>query len=170
MNSAWTDQAAFDADTTKAAGAVWGTTAFNNLTDAVKAASATEENIITVSSGTYSDSINFRASVLGEQKEAIKFVAAAGADVTFTGTMTLGYFENRVGAENWSKAIGFSGITFDHTDAATHSILVYSINGFSLDNCKVIGDGEYGIGSTGNNNSSNCSVRPVIVPKSTHSL
>ena len=152
VNQAWVDQAAFDADTTKAADAVWGSTAFSNLTDAVNAASATEANTITVASGTYDDSIVFRASVIGEQKGDIKFVAAEGADVTFSGTLQLGWYENRVGGEMWESAVEFSGITFDHAAAETHSILVYSVDGFALNDCTIIGDGEYGIGSTGGNN------------------
>ena len=152
VNNAWVDQAAFEADTTKSADAVWGTTAFSNLTDAVKAASSTEANTITVASGTYDDSIVFRASVIGEQKGDIKFVAAEGADVTFSGTLQLGLYEKGVGVEKWESAVEFSGITFDHADAATHSILVYSVDGFALNDCTIIGDGEYGIGSTGGNN------------------
>jgi len=152
VNKAWVDQAAFEADTTKSADAVWGTTAFSNLTDAVNAASATEANTITVASGTYDDSIVFRASVIGEQKGDIKFVAAEGADVTFSGTLQLGLYEKGVGVEKWESAVDFSGITFDHADAATHSILVYSVDGFALNDCTIIGDGEYGIGSTGGNN------------------
>ncbi|MBO5900771.1 MAG: right-handed parallel beta-helix repeat-containing protein, partial [Lentisphaeria bacterium] len=66
-------------------------------------------------------------------------------------TLQLGWFENRVGGEQWASAVEFSGITFDHAAAETHSILVYNVDGFVLDGCTVKGDGEYGIGSTGNN-------------------
>ena len=153
VNSAWTDQAAFDADTTKAAELVWGSNAFNNLTDAVSAASVTEKTTITVAAGTYNDSIEFLPSVLGFQKSDIAFVAAEGAEVIFAGTMAIGYRLQNTGNEVWNAALSFDGITFDHAEAATHSLIVNDNKGISLTNCKIIGDGEYGIGSNGGNNS-----------------
>ncbi|MBE6379707.1 MAG: hypothetical protein E7047_02120, partial [Lentisphaerae bacterium] len=124
-----------------------GTNAFANLTDAVNAASATEATTITVASGTYNEDITLDARTM-EQKGNIKFVAAEGADVTFTGLFTLGYYEKRVGSKKWNADVTFENITFDQAADAKHSIDIQQCNDFAMINCKVVGYGEYGISGT----------------------
>ena len=103
---------------------VIGTNAFNNLTDAVNNASTTQKTTITCAAGTYDDSINFLASEIG-QKGDIDFVAAAGAKVIFSGTLSIGYRQQNVGNEVWNAAISFDGITFDHNSKGIDAGLVY---------------------------------------------
>jgi len=144
VNSQWTDEAAFNADASKPAGAIWGSTAFNNLQNAVNAASATEPTTITVAAGTYSEDIVLDARSM-EQKGNLKFVAAEGADVIFAGKITIGYYEKKVGSKKWDADVAFENITFDQAAAQEHSIDIQQCNDFAMTNCKVIGDGEYGI-------------------------
>ncbi len=126
---------------------IMGTNAFANLTDAVNAASATEETTITVTAGTYAEDITLDARTM-EQKGNLKFVAAEGEDVTFTGKFTIGYYEKRVGSQAWKADVTFEGITFDQAADATHSIDIQQVNDFTMTNCKVIGDGEWGMSGT----------------------
>ena len=117
---------------------------YATLQDAINAASATEETTIVVAAGTYAEDITLDARTM-EQKGDLKFVAAEGADVTFTGLFTIGYYEKRVGAKKWNADVTFENITFDQATAATHSIDIQQVNDFTMINCTVIGDGEYGI-------------------------
>lgn len=121
-----------------------GTDAFTNLTDAVNAASTSEETVITVATGTYADNITLDSRSM-EQKGDIKFIAAEGADVTFSGLFTIGYYEKRVGSQKWNADIAFENITFDQAAAETHSIDIQQVNDFTMTNCTVVGDGEYGL-------------------------
>ena len=67
------------------------------------------------------------------------------------GAVTLGYFENRVGATPWDGKITFDGITFNHANPSTHSLNIQNLKGLTLKNCTVIGDDEYGISAPGSN-------------------
>lgn len=100
-----------------------------------------------------------------KQTGNLTFKAANGenANVVFTGTTTLGWFENKTTrTAQWNAEVSFENITFDHANAGTHSILVNSVNtsknsnvvgkGVTLKNCTIIGDGEYGIGSASGSN------------------
>ena len=126
--------------------------------DAVKA-----DKVILLSDGTYSADLMITVAALGtpEQKNLI-IRAEEGATPVVTGTITLGYYENRVGAEQWESNITFDGITFDHAEAANHSLSIQNVKGLNLVNCTIVGDGEYGISAPGNNPTgpssiSNCS-------------
>jgi len=121
-----------------------GVNAFANLTDAVNAASTSEETVITVATGTYADNITLDSRSM-EQKGDIKFIAAEGADVTFSGLFTIGYYKKRVGSQKWNADIAFENITFDQAAAETHSIDIQQVNDFTMTNCTVVGDGEYGL-------------------------
>lgn len=107
---------------------------------------------VEVADGTYSDDITL--TVEAAQKTAtgnLVFKAAEGASPVIAGTVTLGYREQGVGAAMWNCAITFDGITFDHANAATHSLDVQDVKSLTLKNCTIIGDGEYGLTSARNN-------------------
>ena len=150
---------------------------YANLTDAVKAASTTEATTITVAAGTYSDSIGFYeenvsaatsnlsaavkdivedCKAVGEQKGDIVIKAAEGADVKFTGHFLIGCNSRGTGGsgvQHWNSDITFQGITFDAEATEKHSIVVANMEGFTLDTCKIVGDGgAYGIGGSTNSN------------------
>lgn len=118
---------------------------------------------IELASATYSEDINLTVAKLGTGKKGdVVFKAAEGVTPVIAGTVTLGYFENRVGAVAWDGKVTFDGITFDHAAPATHSLNIQNLKGLTLKNCTVVGDGEYGISAPGSNPTglssiSNCS-------------
>ena len=125
---------------------------YKTIQEAINAASTTEETTIILSAGTYAEDVNITVAAVGEQKGNIKIAAAEGADVTVSGLVTIGYYEKRVGSQSWNAEIAFEGITFDQATAATHSIDIQQVKDFNMTNCKVIGDGEYGmLGTTVDN-------------------
>ena len=119
------------------------------LAKAIK--SVTGDWTIILEQGTYNNDINLTVAALGGAKGNLVFKAAEGAMPVITGTVTMGYFENRVGAEQWSGKVTFDGITFDHANPLTHSLSIQNLLGLTLRNCTVIGDGEYGISAPGSN-------------------
>ena len=103
---------------------------------------------VEVAEGTYSDDITLTVAAAGKTAGGnLVFKAAEGASPVIAGTVTLGYREQGVGAAMWNCAITFDGITFDHANAATHSLDVQDVKSLTLKNCTIIGDGEYGLGS-----------------------
>ena len=114
-------------------------------------ASATGNLVIKLAAGTYSNNINLTVAELGAAKGSLEFKAVDGADPVIAGTVTLGYFENRVGATQWDGQVIFDGITFDHANTSAHSLNVQNVKGLTLKNCTVVGNGEYGISAPGNN-------------------
>ena len=126
-------------------------------------AAAGKDVTIELASGTYSEDINLTVAELGAGKKGdVVFKAAEGVTPVITGTVTLGYFENRVGAVAWDGKVTFDGITFNHSTPANHSLNIQNLKGLTLNNCTVVGDGEYGISAPGSNPTgpsliSNCS-------------
>lgn len=119
------------------------------LADAIKG--AVPAMVIKLATGTYSENINLTVAALGEAKGDITFKAVEGAEPVISGTVTLGYYENRVGAKQWNGYVTFEGITFDHANQLTHSLSVQNVKGLTLRNCTLRGDGEYGVSAPGNN-------------------
>ncbi|MBE6287726.1 MAG: hypothetical protein E7099_06020 [Mediterranea massiliensis] len=135
----------FDADGNK----VVTVTNDAELKDAIEnAAGAT---LINLATGTYSNDIKLTVEELGGAKGDLIFKAAEGAEPVIAGTVTLGYRNQGVGAAMWNGNVTFEGITFDHANDATHSIDVHDVKSLTLMKCKIIGDGEYGIGSARGN-------------------
>lgn len=106
---------------------------------------------ILLAEGTYSDNINLTVEQFGEIEEDIVFKAAEGTSPVIAGTVTLGYRNQGVGAAMWNGNVTFEGITFDHAEAAKHSISVGDVKSLTLKKCTIIGDGEYGIDSARGN-------------------
>ena len=121
----------------------------DNLQTSIKEAVATltagETRIIALSSGTYSEDIVLTVAELGNVKGNLIFEPAVGATPVITGTVTLGYRNQGVGAAMFNVDVTFDGITFDHAAAATHSLDIQDVKSLTLKNCKIVGDGEYGI-------------------------
>ena len=115
-------------------------------------AAAGKDVTIELASATYSEDITLTVAKLGAGKKGdVVFKAAEGVSPVIAGAVTLGYFENRVGATAWDGKITFDGITFDHANPSTHSLNIQNLNGLTLKNCTLIGDGEYGISAPGSN-------------------
>ena len=110
-----------------------------------------KKKTILLAEGTYSDNINLTVEQFGEIEEDIVFKAAEGTSPVIAGTVTLGYRDQGVGAAMWNGNVTFEGITFDHAEAAKHSISVGDVKSLTLKNCTIIGDGEYGIDSARGN-------------------
>ena len=122
------------------------------IQEAIQAASTTEDTTIILSAGTYAGA-DITLSEVGSQKGNIIIQAADDAEVIVNGTIQIGYYERGVGNEDWNGKVTFSGITFDHAENEKHSINVgAACGGVVIENCKIIGDGEYGIGSAASNN------------------
>jgi len=107
-------------------------------------ANADGDETIYMAPGTYSDDIQLTVAALGGAKGDLVF-KAAGDGVVFAGTVTLGYRDQGVGATMWNGNVTFEGITFDHKNAASHSLNIQDVESLTLKNCTIIGDGEYGI-------------------------
>ena len=121
----------------------------DELDAAIKSASV--KSIISLAEGNYSEDINLTVANYGAAKGDIIFRASEGAEPVIAGTITLGYRNQGVGATMWNGNVTFEGITFDHAAAATHSIDVQDVKSLTLRNCKLIGDGEYGLTSARGN-------------------
>ena len=114
-------------------------------------ATAKTDKVILLAEGTYSQNIDLTVAALGEANGDLVFKAAEGAEAVISGTVTLGYRKQGTGATMWNGNVTFEGVTFDHAEAAKHSIDVQDVKSLTLKNCKIIGDGEYGIGSASGN-------------------
>ena len=114
---------------------------------------------VEVADGTYSDDITLTVAAAGKTATGnLVFKAAEGASPVIAGTVTLGYRNQGVGAAMWNCAITFDGITFDHAAAASHSLDVQDVKSLTLKNCKIIGDGEYGLTSARGNGTGQSSI------------
>ena len=114
-------------------------------------ATAQTDKVILLAEGTYNQNIDLTVAALGEAKGNLVFKAAEGANPVITGTVTLGYRNQGVGAEMYNADVTFDGITFDHAVAATHSFDVQDVKSLTLKNCTIVGDGEYGLTSARGN-------------------
>ncbi|MBE6541315.1 MAG: hypothetical protein E7672_02585 [Ruminococcaceae bacterium] len=106
---------------------------------------------IILADGTYEGNIDITLAAMGKQAGDVVIKAAEGAEPVIAGTVTLGYREQTVGATMYKANVTFDGITFDHANAATHSLDVQDVKSLTLKNCTIIGDGEYGITSARGN-------------------
>ncbi len=127
------------------------------LTDAISNAAATGETTIILADGTtYNTDLALTAAAQGNKGDLV--FKAAGDNVKFTGTVTLGYRDQGVGAEMFNSNVTFEGVVFDHAEAGKHSLEIGDVKGLSLKDCTIIGDGEYGINSASGNNSPNAKI------------
>ena len=133
-----------------------GDVEYETLQDAIDAAILLSGDVeIEISAGTYAVDINLTndAVTTGDvnARPNITFKATESAEVVLAGTTTLGYRKQNVGASMWNGKVSFNGITFDHAETGKHSLDIQDVKGIFLTNCKVIGEGEYGIGSSASN-------------------
>ena len=123
-------------------GAKWNTA---ELIEAIKNAPVGETTEIILADRTYAGDIKITLAELKQQGGDVVIKAAEGAKPVIAGTVTLGYREQTVGATMYNANVTFDGITFDHIESAKHSIDIQDVKSLTLNNCTVIGDGEYGI-------------------------
>ena len=121
------------------------------LSEAIVGAEKGKKTIISLKAGTYSQDINLTAAALDNKTGELVFKAAEGAVAVIAGNVTLGYRNQGVGAAMFDTDVTFEGITFDHAETGKHSITVMDVKSLTLKNCKIIGDGEYGIDSARGN-------------------
>ena len=115
-------------------------------------ANATDKTAtILLSNGTYSGDLDLTVAALGQAQCEDLIFKAAGNNVVFAGTVTIGYRQQNVGAASYGAKITFDGITFDHAEAGKHCLNVQDVESFYMVNCTVIGDGEYGLATPGSN-------------------
>ena len=127
------------------------TVTVTNDAELAKVIEVKDVTTIKLATGTYSDNIVLTVAAEGNFQRDIKFEAVEGASPVIAGTVTLGYRNQGVAAAMWDGNVTFEGITFDHVDAAKHSISVGDVKSLTLKNCTIIGDGEYGIDSARGN-------------------
>ena len=114
---------------------------------------------IVMAEGTYNSDITFIAPDNYVQSDDIVFKAAEGANVVYAGTAQLGLYERGTfNVKSWNANVTFEGITFDHAQLAHHSLNVQNMGVLTLNDCKIIGDGEYGIGSVSGANVGNSKI------------
>ena len=124
------------------------------LQEAINAAvKMTGDVTIEILAGTYANNIDLTNDAFGNSnaRPNITFKPVQDAEVVLSGTVTLGYRQQNVGASMWNGMVTFDGITFDHAENGKHSLVIEDVKSVALTNCKVIGDGEYGIGSNSGN-------------------
>lgn len=115
------------------------------LLNAIKAATG-ETATILLSDGTYSNDLALTVDAIGQAQCENLVIKAAGDNVILTGTVTLGYREQGVGAAMWNANVTFEGVIFDHAATGKHSLDIQDVKSLNLIDCTIIGDGEYGIG------------------------
>jgi hypothetical protein len=133
-----------------------GSAKYASLQAAINAAVAmTGDVTIEIMAGTYPENINLTNVAITSgninARPNITFKPVDGNEVVLAGTVTLGYREQNVGASMWNGKVTFEGITFNHAEDGQHSLDIQDVKGIFLVGCKVVGDGEYGIGSNGGN-------------------
>ena len=115
------------------------------LINAIKYAPVGQTTYIALADGTYADNIDITVAALGQSGGDVVIKAMEGAKPVITGTVTLGYREQTVGATMYNANVTFEGITFDHEDATLFSIEIGDVKSLNLVNCTIIGSGETGI-------------------------
>ena len=121
------------------------------LIDLIKAAPVDETTTIYLAEGTYSDNIDITLAALGSVGGDIVIKANEGTNPVISGTVTIGYRQQNVGAATYNAKVSFDGITFDHAETGKHCLNVQDVESFYMVNCTVIGDGEYGLSTPGSN-------------------
>ena len=126
-----------------------GTT--NQLITAIKNAPIGVQTTIYLADEIFDGDIKITLEALGIQGGDVVIKAMEGATPVISGTVTLGYRNQGVGATMYNANVTFEGVTFDQAIAATHSIDVQDVKSLALKNCTIIGDGEYGLTSARGN-------------------
>ncbi len=121
------------------------------LISAIKDAPVGETIVIYLANGTYDGDINITLADLGKQGGDVVIKPMDNAEAIISGTVTLGYRNQGVGATMYNANVTFDGITFDHAAAQNHSLDIQDVKSLTLVNCTIIGDGEYGIVSARGN-------------------
>lgn len=122
------------------------------IENAVKSMENDSETVFYLTGKTYDGDIKLTVDHLGVNKSGkIAFLAADGVNPTFTGLTTLGYREQGTGSAMFNCNVEYVGVTFDQATSAKHSLDIQDVKSITLKNCKIIGEGEYGITSARGN-------------------
>lgn len=121
------------------------------LLSAVKNAPVGEETKIVLTENKYDGDVAITLANLGKQGGDVEISAAEGVNPVLTGLVTLGYRVQGTGVAMYGANITFDGVTFDQAKAETHCLDVQEVKSLTLMNCKIIGDGEYGVSSARGN-------------------
>ncbi len=129
------------------------TVVFNTseLLNAIKNAPVGQTTTIALGASEYAGDINITVANLGKSGGDVIIKALDGVQPVITGLVTIGYFENRIGAAVYDAIITFEKVTFNNPEVNADSILVQNVKGLHLIDCTVIAENEYGIRSPGNN-------------------
>ncbi|MBO5842478.1 MAG: hypothetical protein J6R46_05720, partial [Clostridia bacterium] len=130
------------------------------LINAIKNAPVGKETVILMADGNYDGDIAITVEALGASGGDV-VIKAMGENAVITGTVTLGYRNQGVGAAVYNANVTFDGVIFDHAESGKHSLYIQDVKSLTLINCTIIGDGEYGIDSargnaTGTSKITNC--------------
>ncbi len=129
-------------------GATWNgivpVTTTAQLLDAIKNAPVGETTTIYLADKYFDGDIAITVANLGASGGDVIIKAMDGAKPVITGTVTLGYRNQGVGATMYNANVTFEGITFDHA-AVAHSLDIQDVKSLTLRNCTVIGESEHGI-------------------------
>lgn len=121
------------------------------LIDAIKNAPVGSTTTIYLADMTYDGNIDITVAALGKSGGDVVIKAMEGAKPVISGTVTLGYRNQGVGAAMYDANVTFEGVTFNHAESAKHSFDIQDVKSLTLTNCTIIGDGEYGITSARGN-------------------
>ena len=130
------------------------------LINAIKNAPVGKETVILMADGNYDGDIAITEEAFGKSGGDV-VIKAMGENAVITGTVTLGYRNQGVGAAVYNANVTFDGVIFDHAESGKHSLYIQDVKSLTLINCTIIGDGEYGIDSargnaTGTSKITNC--------------
>ena len=114
------------------------------LINAIKNAPVGEATTIVMADGVYAGDIKITVAALGKSGGDVVIKPIKGAKPVITGTVTLGYRNQGVGATMYDANVTFEGITFDHA-AVAHSLDIQDVKSLTLKECTVIGESEHGI-------------------------
>ena len=136
----------------------------DELIEAIKSAPVGKESVILLADGTFEGDIAITVAALGASGGDVVIKASADAKPVIAGTVTLGYRNQGTGATMYDANVTFEGITFDHANAASHSLNIQDVKSLTLKDCTIIGDGEYGVtcargNATGTSKIVNCTFK-----------
>lgn len=120
------------------------------LINAIKNAPVGKETVILMADGDYDGDIAITEEAFGKSGGDV-IIKAMGENAVITGTVTLGYRNQGVGAAAYNANVTFDGVIFDHAESGKHSLYIQDVKSLTLINCTIIGDGEYGIDSARGN-------------------
>lgn len=116
----------------------------SELLNAIKNAPVGETTEIYLAADEYAGDIAITVANLGKSGGDVVIKAFDGVQPVITGTVTLGYRNQGVGATMYDANVMFEGIKFDQANLA-HSIDIQDVKSLTLKNCTIVGEADHGI-------------------------